>query len=166
MAAQFTFIKGKEYKVVNWIDGAVYVTTFSAAGKESTVRSAVTIAKVMAALVEQAHAEALEVEAERKEARRVAEVVRAEFYLHNPVFQRDFITAAHDEALTLDEKFNKEHTVQVRADEVPAYARIVTAAGCVTVRNAVRKDNFVFFNVYGDPLVRECYAHTMISVLK
>lgn len=65
MAAQFTFVKGKEYKVVNWIDGVVYVTTFSAAGKESTVKSAATIARVMANLVSEAHAEALVINAKR-----------------------------------------------------------------------------------------------------
>lgn len=62
MAAQIVFIGNKEYKVVNWIDGAVHITTFSAAGKESAVRSEKTKARVMAALVEKAHDEAIEVD--------------------------------------------------------------------------------------------------------
>lgn len=220
MAAQFTFIKGKEYKVVNWIDGNVYITTFSAAGKESTVRSAVTIAKVMAALVEQAHAEALEadriwnarnantkaerlaaetgftvaqcaaeleaeeddyfaardrlrfyvteahaealeVEAERKEARRVAEVVRAEFYLHNPVFQRDFIAAAHDEALAMNKPDLR------RADELYAGCRIRTRDGVKTIAAVeADSDNTMLIYLKGEEdNPREAYKHTEIEVI-
>jgi len=61
------------------------------------------------AIIDACHAQALadnQARDERLEARRVAEVVRAEFYLHNPVFQRDFIAAAHDEALLTNAKLN------------------------------------------------------------
>ncbi|HBM2815662.1 TPA: hypothetical protein LU109_003572 [Enterobacter hormaechei subsp. xiangfangensis] len=46
------------------------------------------------------------VEALEREARRVAEVNRAEFYLHNAVFQRDFIAEAHDAAIAHDNILN------------------------------------------------------------
>lgn len=98
MAAQIIFVNGKEYKVVNWIDGSVYFTTFSAAGKETNVRSVKTKAVVMAALVAKAHAEALE------ENRRY-DWLRARFgifHVSRPDVKDHMVGEAHDEALRID----------------------------------------------------------------
>lgn len=57
--------------------------------------------------IEGCHEEALEMNAALNEERRIAEVTRAEFYLHNAVVQRDhFIPKAHAEALAMDATYN------------------------------------------------------------
>ena len=57
------------------------------------------------AAIEQCHVNALEANAEierKREARRVAHVVRAEFWLGNPVTQREDLEIAHDKAIRVN----------------------------------------------------------------
>ncbi|HGO5420092.1 TPA: hypothetical protein ACK2W8_004701 [Klebsiella oxytoca] len=57
------------------------------------------------AAIEQCHVNALETNAEierKREARRVADVVRAEFWLGNPVTQREDLEIAHDKAIRVN----------------------------------------------------------------
>lgn len=125
MAAQFTFVKGKEYKVVNWIDGEIRITTFSAAGRESDVRSEKTKSVVMAALVDSAHAEALEMNAESvsRDEMMANQAFRA-FWSQSEfsVFDNALVAweAMHAEALEMNKLYGTMHryAVLVASDEV------------------------------------------------
>lgn len=111
MAAQFTFVKGKEYKVVNWIDGEIRITTFSAAGRESDVRSENTKSVVMAALVESAHTEALAMN-EEMDSRHVdsaAYSAQSAFEALDLFAQWNVVDAAHSEALEIDAILNEHN---------------------------------------------------------
>ena len=156
MSAQFVFVKNKEYKVVNWIDGNVYFSTFSAAGRESDVRSEKTKTVVMAALVEAAHAEALKMNilidhaeiAEDSATTAAAwrdhinspEVMQERFAEYSPKFKKHFIDRSHDDALRMNEGI--DIAMRVLTCLKGAHKAEDSVAGCL-IRDGYHEVNYL-----------------------